>query len=75
MMDIKKEILQLIAEKGIPQPGEDYERYMPRMEMTLAMMHTDADKEAIETALEALCNDGSLVMDELNIYLYDQPAL
>jgi hypothetical protein len=71
-MDIGKKILDIIQSKG--EPSEAYERMISRQDLLSELMAKGYDKESFDTALNALCNDGTLAMDELNVYQYDFPG-
>lgn len=71
-MNIGEKILDIIQNKG--EPSEEYERMIPRQDLLSELMAKGYDKESLEDALTALCNDGTLAMDELNVYQYDFPG-
>lgn len=71
-MDIGKEILDIIQNKG--EPSEEYERMISRRDLLAELMAKGWDKESFDDTLTALCNDGTLAMDELNVYQYDFPG-
>jgi hypothetical protein len=71
-MDIGKEILDTIQNKG--EPSEEYERMISRQDLLAELMAKGCDKESIDNTLASLCNDGTLAMDELNVYQYDFPG-
>jgi hypothetical protein len=71
-MEIDKEILDIIENKG--EPSEEYERMISRQDLLSELMAKGYDKESFDDALAGLCNDGTLAMDELNVYQYDYPG-
>jgi hypothetical protein len=71
-MEIGKEILDIIQNKG--EPSEEYERMISRQDLFSELMAKGYDKEALDDTLTTLCNDGTLAMDELNVYQYDFPG-
>jgi len=73
MEQLKDHILRILSEKGTATANEAYQVKLPRTEMLSALLQLGYNKENIELALEELCGDGTLALDELNIYQYDQP--
>jgi hypothetical protein len=71
-MNIGEKILDIIQNKGAP--SEEYERMISRQDLFSELMANGYDKESFDDALTALCNDGTLAMDELNVYQYDFPG-
>jgi hypothetical protein len=71
-MNIGEKILDIIQIKG--EPSEEYERMISRQDLLSELMAKGYDKESFDDTLAALCNDGTLAMDELNVYQYDFPG-
>lgn len=51
----------------------EYEQKITRVEITSELIRKGYDKERIDRTIEKLCQDGTLAMDEQDIYLYDDP--
>ena len=66
-------IINILNEKGIKDASEEYESRISKSDMVSELTIAGYSKEAIEKEIEKLCNDGSLAMDEINIYVYDEP--
>lgn len=70
-MELKTEIINLLMHNGI-NDSEEYHLKMPKTDMVSELTVKGYSKEDIDLALEKLCTDGGLAMDEINIYMYDE---
>ncbi len=73
-MELKDEIMHILSEHGIKEAAEDYDWKISRVDMVSELITKGFDKEAIDEALEQLCVNGTLAMDEQNVYQYDNPV-
>lgn len=73
MTTITTEIMRSLSEKGIAG-SEEYQSRISRNELVSELIAKGYSKEAIDEQLEQLCTDGTLAMDEQNVYQYDNPG-
>ena len=73
-MQMKEKIIEVIREKGLQDIGE-YEQKIARATLTSELIGCGYDKEKIDAAIQQLCENGTLAMDEQDIYLYDSSVL
>ncbi len=72
-MELRQEIINILNEKGLKDLSEEYELRMSKSEMISELTLKGYSKEAIDEEIEKLCTDGGVAMDEINIYVYDEP--
>lgn len=72
MDSIEQQIFKYFSQNGMKDIGE-YEQKITRVEITSELIRKGYDKERIDRTIEKLCQDGTLAMDEQDIYLYDDP--
>ena len=72
-MELHEEIIKVLSAKGI-KDSEEYRLKVSRNDMDSELTMLGFDKEDIDREIERLCNDGTLAMDEVNIYEYDEPV-
>jgi len=65
--------MRSLSEKGIAG-SEEYQSRISRNELVSELIAKGYSKEAIDEQLEQLCTDGTLAMDEQNVYQYDNPG-
>lgn len=75
MEQLKEHILQIMARKGKAYETADYLLKIPRSEMMSELSLLGFDHEVSEAVLEELCAKGILVIDEFNIYQYEEQPL
>ena len=68
---IRQKIIDIITQKDVQQ-SEEYIRKISRNELTLELLDKGLDQEGVELQLKELCDEGSFVMDEQNIYQYEE---
>lgn len=72
MDSIEQQIFKYFSQNGMKDIGA-YEQKITRVEITSELIRKGYDKERIDRTIEKLCQDGTLAMDEQDIYLYDDP--
>jgi len=73
-MNIKETIARILTENGMPAINEAYQRSMPKTDMFSELLLEGFGNEDIEEALMEMCDDGTLVLDDMHVLLYDTPA-
>lgn len=73
-MELHEQIRKLFAEKGMTDEAEEYNRRISKADMFSELTAQGFDREAIDKEIERLCLNGTLAMDEVNIYDYDEPV-
>lgn len=71
MMIIEQSIKNILITQGL-RSYQEYETSMPRVELEAALMQQGFSIEEIDQAITKLCNDGSMAMDEISVYLYER---
>jgi hypothetical protein len=71
-MELHEQIKKVLAEKGI-RDTEEYNLRVPKTDMLTELTARGFAKEEIDEELERLCLNGTLAMDEINVYDYDEP--
>ncbi len=71
-MALHEAVIKVLAEKGI-KDSEEYRLKISRIDMDSELTVQGFSKEEIEAEIERLCGDGTLAMDEMNIYEYEEP--
>lgn len=72
-MDLHEEIKKIFLEKGI-MDTEEYNRRISKTDLFTELAPLGFSKEEIDTEIERLCLNGTLAMDEINVYDYDEPV-
>jgi len=72
-MELHDQIRKVLAEKGVTD-NEEYNLRISKTDMLTELTAQGFSKEDIDKELETLCLNGTLAMDEINIYDYDEPV-
>ncbi|KAA5532176.1 hypothetical protein F0919_15355 [Taibaiella lutea] len=72
-MELHEQIRKVLSEKGI-KDTEEYNLRVSKTDMQTELTAQGFSKEEIDEELERLCLNGTLAMDEINIYDYDEPV-
>ncbi len=73
-MEIKENIARIIKDKGMAAINEAYQLSIAKTDMLSELFSEGFSNDDIEEALMAMCDDGTLVLDDTHILLYDTPA-
>ncbi|GGG93301.1 hypothetical protein [Pedobacter zeae] len=74
-MKIKETIARILNESGTTANSEAYQLSISKTEMLSQLFQEGFDHEVIDNALMEMCDDGSLVLDDTHVLLYDRPVL
>jgi hypothetical protein len=71
-MIIEQSIRNILKIRGV-HSYQEYETSMSRIELEGELMHQGFSMDDIDQAITKLCNNGSMAMDEVSVYLYENP--